>query len=82
MNLTKYLNINHNYVDIFKKITYQFILFTQLKRNNQTFFMLIKNAHIYKKLKHINVIYHHIQNLHKKNHISMNFIFNQNIIIN
>ncbi len=38
--------------------------------------MLIKNAYIHERLKHINVTYYHIQNLHKKNQISMNFIFN------
>ncbi len=34
MNLTKYLSINHNCVDIFEKITHQSVSFTQLKKNN------------------------------------------------
>ena len=42
--------------------------------------MLIKNAHIHERLKHIDITYHHIQDLHKKNQISMNFIFSQNMI--
>ncbi len=29
--------------------------------------MRIKNAHIHERLKHINITYHHIQDLHKKN---------------
>jgi len=80
MNLTKYLNINHNHVDIFKKITHQFVSFTQLKKDNQASFMLIKNAHIHERLKYIDITYHHIQNLHKKNQISVNFISSQNMI--
>ncbi len=42
--------------------------------------MLIKNAYIYERLKYIDITYHHIWDLHKKNQISMNFIFNQNMI--
>ncbi len=67
MNLTKYLSINHNHVDILEKITYQSVSLTQLKKNNQASFMLIKNVHIYERLKYIDITYHHIQNLHKKN---------------
>ncbi len=42
--------------------------------------MLIKNAHIHERSKHINIAYHHIRNLHKKNQISVNFVFSQNMI--
>ncbi len=80
MNLTKYLSINYNYVDILEKITHQSVSLTQLKKDNQASFMLIKNAHIHERLKHINITYYHIQNLHKKNQISVNFIFSQNMI--
>jgi len=80
MNLTKYLSINHSHVDILEKITHQSVSFTQLKKDNQASLMLIKNAYIHKRLKHIDVTYHHIRNLHKKNQISMNFVSNQNMI--
>ncbi len=80
MNLTKYLNINHSYVNIFEKITHQSVSFTQFKRDNQASLMLIKNAHIHERLKHIDITYHHIQNLHKKNQISVNFISSQDMI--
>ncbi len=80
MNLTKYLSISHSHVDIFKKITHQSVSFTQLKKDNQASFILIKNAHIHERLKHIDVAYHHIRNLHKKNQISVNFISNQDMI--
>ncbi len=42
--------------------------------------MLIKNAHIHERLKHIDITYYHIWNLHKKNQISVNFISSQNMI--
>jgi len=80
MNLTKYLSINHSHVDILEKITHQSVSLTQLKKDNQASLMLIKNAHIHERLKHIDITYHHIQDLHKKNQISMNFIFSQNMI--
>ncbi len=75
MNLTKYLSINHSRVDILEKITHQSVSLMQLKEDNQATFMLIKNAHIHEWSKHIDVTYHHIRNLHKKNQISVNFVF-------
>ncbi len=80
MNLTKYLSISHSHVNILEKITHQSVSLTQLKRDNQASLMLIKNAHIHKRLKHIDIIYHHIWDLHKKNQISVNFIFSQDMI--
>ncbi len=65
MNLTKYLSISHSRVDILEKITHQSVSLTQLKEDNQATLMLIKNAHIHEWLKHIDVAYHHIRNLHK-----------------
>ncbi len=80
MNLTKYLSINHSHIDILEKITHQSVSLTQLKKNNQATLMLIKNAHIHEWLKYIDITYHHIRNLHKKNQISVNFVFNQDMI--
>ncbi len=80
MNLTKYLSINHSCIDILEKITHQFVSLTQLKENNQATLMLIKNAHIHEWSKHIDVAYHHIRNLHKKNQISVNFVSSQDMI--
>ncbi len=80
MNLTRYLSISYSHVDILEKITHQSVSLTQLKEDNQATFMLIKNAHIHEWSKHIDIAYHHIRNLHKKNQISMNFIFNQDMI--
>ncbi len=80
MNLTRYLNISHSHIDILKKITHQSVSLTQLKEDNQATFMLIKNAYIHEWLKHINITYHHIRNLHKKNQISVNFVSSQDMI--
>ncbi len=80
MNLTRYLSISHSYVDILEKITHQSVSLTQLKEDNQATLMLIKNAHIHEWLKHIDITYHHIRNLHKKNQISVNFISSQDMI--
>ncbi len=80
MNLTKYLSISHSYVDILEKITHQSVSLMQLKEDNQATLMLIKNAHIHEWLKHIDIAYHHIWDLHKKNQISVNFIFSQDMI--
>ncbi len=80
MNLTRYLSINHSCIDILEKITHQSVSFTQLKEDNQAILMLIKNAHIHKWLKHINIAYHYIRDLHKKNQISVNFISSQDMI--
>ncbi len=80
MNLTKYLSISHSRVDILEKITHQSVSLTQLKEDNQAILMLIKNAHIHERSKHIDVAYHHIRNLHKKNQISVNFVSSQDMI--
>ncbi len=80
MNLTKYLSISHSHVDILEKITHQSVSLTQLKEDNQATLMLIKNAHIHEWSKHIDVAYHHIQDLHKKNQISVNFVSSQDMI--
>jgi len=80
MNLTKYLSISHSHVDILEKITHQSVSLTQLKKDKQASLMLIKNAHIHERLKHIDIAYHHIRNLHKKNQISVNFVSSQDMI--
>ncbi len=80
MNLTRYLSISYSCINILEKITHQSVSLTQLKEDNQATFMLIKNAHIHEWLKHIDIAYHHIWNLHKKNQISVNFVSSQDMI--
>ncbi len=80
MNLTKYLSISHSRVDILEKVTHQSVSPTQLKEDNQATLMLVKDAHIHERSKHIDVAYHHIRNLHKKNQISVNFVPSQDMV--
>ena len=53
----------------------------QFLRNNQTANLLIKNAHIHEKSKHIDVIYHNIRDLHQKNLIQLNYVSNADMIV-
>ncbi len=80
MNLTKYLSISHSRVNILEKVTHQSVSLTQLKKDNQASLMLVKDAHIHERSKHIDVAYHHIRDLQKKNQISVNFISSQDMI--
>ena len=52
----------------------------QLKKNNQITLTLVKNAHVHERLKHIDVVYHYICNLHLKNQIEMFFMLSANMI--
>jgi len=67
--MSKYFEINLHHVSIQKNKAHQTVSFIQLKENNQTVLILIKNAHIYKHSKHINIFYYNIHNLHKQNQI-------------
>jgi len=80
MNLEKYLRDNLYYVSIQKNKTHWQSLLLQLKENNQTALTLVKNAYMHKRLKHIDVIYHHVHNLHLKNQIEMFFMLSADII--
>ena len=41
---------------------------------------MIKNAHIHKQLKHIDVVYYHVRSLYNKNLIKLNYVLSANII--
>jgi len=60
MKLDKYLKVNLHCVSIQKNKIHRKNVFLQFKKNNQTVLILIKNTYIYKQLKHINIVYHHI----------------------
>ena len=53
----------------------------QLLKNNQTANLLIKNAHIHERSKHIDVIYHNIRDLHQKNLIQLNYVSSADMIV-
>ena len=82
MKLKKYLKNNVNVINIAKNQKHETKFLIQLKNDNQTSNSLIKNAHVHERFKHINVVYHHIKNLTKKNIVQLNYIFNVEMIAN
>ena len=82
MRLDKYLDSNLYCVSIQENETHKKILSLQLRDDNQTVLTLIKNVHVHERSKHIDVVYHHIQNLHQRNQIKVDFMFSQNMIVN
>ena len=82
MGLDKYLDSNSYCVSIQENETHKKILSLQLRDDNQAVLTLIKNTHVHERSKHIDVVYHHIQNLHWRNQIKVDFVFSQNMIVN
>ena len=82
MGLDKYLDSNSYCVSIQENETHKKILSLQLRDDNQAVLTLIKNMHVHERSKHIDVVYHHIQNLHQRNQIKVDFMFSQNMIVN
>ena len=82
MGLDKYLDSNSYCVSIQENETHREISSLQLRSDNQTVLTLIKNVHMHERSKHIDVVYHHIQNLHQRNQIKINFMSSWNMIVN
>ena len=82
MKLRKYLRNNLNVVNITKNFKHETNSLTQLKDDNQIVNNLVKNLHIIERFKHIDIAYHHIKNLIKKNVIQLNYIFNNQMMTN
>ena len=51
-----------------------------LRGDNQSTLTLAKDAHIQEKSKHIDVAYHHIRDLHKKNQIKVEYVPSQEMV--
>ena len=79
MKYNKYFE-NKNQINVMKNVKHSATLI-QLKKNNQIVNYLIKNVHIHERFKHIDVIYHHVQNLIKKIFIQLNYISNADMMI-
>lgn len=79
MNLIKYLNDDDERVNLVKNIKHQELL-VQIKRDNQAANSLVKNAHIHERSKHIDVVYHHVRDLIKRNLILLNYISSANMM--
>jgi len=54
----------------------------QLIENNQATLTLTKDAYIYDKSKHIDVVYYYVKDLYKSNRICISFVRSANIIAN
>jgi hypothetical protein len=50
------------------------IISVNIYRDNQGAIALVKNPHLYKRSKHINIYYHYIQDLAKRERISVSYI--------
>jgi len=74
INIGKYLEVNSHCVSIQENEAHQASSFIQLKEDNQAVLILIKNIHVHKQSKYINVFYHNICDLHKCNQIQIDFV--------
>ena len=81
MNFIKYFEIELNQITITQNDKHEICSSMQFLKNNQIVNLLIKNAHIHERSKHIDVIYYNIKNLHQKNLIQLNYVSNANMII-
>ena len=80
MGLGKYLDSNSYCVSIQEDETHKKILSLQLRSDNQAALTLIKDVHVHERSKHIDVAYHHIQDLHQRNQIKVNFVPSQDMV--
>ena len=86
LNLIKYLENNINRVSIVEKKMHQQnlliqLISMQLNDDNQATLTLIKNAHVHERSKHIDVVYHYVRDLYKRNLIRVDFVSSQNMMI-
>ena len=89
MKLSKYLESEINAMTIAKNVKHESEFSNrkseapvQLKDDNQAANSLVHNHHIHERSKHIDVAYHHVRNLVKKNFIQLNYIFSSEMIAN
>ena len=81
MNYTKYFDTKLNQIIIIENIKHEIQSSMRILNDNQIINFLIKNIYIHERSKHIDIIYHFIKNLHQKNLIKLNYVFNENMII-
>ena len=74
MGYDKYLGNKLNQVTITEDIKHKAHSPVQLLGDNQAANLLVKDAHIHERSKHIDVAYHHIRDLHKRNLIQLDYI--------
>ena len=81
LNFIKYFEIELNQITIIQNDKHEICSSMQFLKNNQIVNLLIKNAHIHERSKHIDVVYHNIKNLYQKNLIQLNYVSNANMIV-
>ena len=82
MGLGKYLGSNPYRVSIQEDETHRETSPLQLRGDNQAALTLVKNAHVHERSKHIDVAYHHIQDLHQRNQIKVDFMPSWDMFVN
>lgn len=80
MSLKSYLETKLNQVAIIENIKHEACSLMQLFENNQAVNLLIKDAYIHERSKHIDVAYYYIRNLYDKNLIQLNYASSADII--
>ncbi len=80
MGMSKHLGNNPHRVSIREDEAHQAASPLQLKGDNQAVLTLVKDAHVHERSKHIDVAYHHIRNLHKRNQIQVDFVPSQDMV--
>ena len=81
MSFEKYFEIELNQVFIIEKVKHETHSSIQLLDDNQATNFLVKDTHIHERSKHIDVIYHHIKNLHKRNLIQLDYVSSNDMMI-
>lgn len=74
MSLSKYLGDDLNRVNLVENAKHEAQSPVQLKGDNQAANSLVKDAHIHERSKHIDVAYHHVRDLSKRNLIQLDYI--------
>ena len=87
MKLSKYLESEINAMTIAENVKHENEFsnrrseaFVQLKNDNQAANSLVHNYHIHERSKHIDVAYHHVKNLVRRNLIQLSYIFSFEMI--
>ena len=82
VDYTKYFGDSLNRIDVVKNKNHKIVFLMQIIRDNQATLAFVKDVHIHERLKHIDVVYYHVQNLHRSNRIRANYVSNAKMIAN
>lgn len=74
LGLSKYLGTQLGQVAIAENVKHEACSPMQLHGDNQAANLLVKDAHIHERSKHIDVAYHHVRDTYNKNLIQLNYL--------